>query len=184
MPAGAAQNGSHFYLSLPNSNANVDKYVDHSSSLRLWYLELASVRDKCLTFVNFGNISLRMGPLWNCHLIHWLSIAGSKHNLTFPFGFGTSTLLLHQSAVSFMPIGVMISSWCSHSSSSLNGFCNVQTTCHGGGCYSLLLCFTFCETLPLKHYILVNASLNSLCICCVISAPASHQLLVWGLEWK
>ena len=35
------------------------------------------------TLVSFGNISLRMGPIWTGHMIAWLSLAGSKHNLTF-----------------------------------------------------------------------------------------------------
>ena len=43
----------------------------------------------------------------------WLSLARSKHNLTFPFGFGTDTKLLHHSAASSMPRGVMMSSFCS-----------------------------------------------------------------------
>ena len=49
--------------------------------------------------------------------------AGSKHKLTFTFGCGASTKLLHHSAVSSMPSDVMMSGCCSPSCS-LNSLCN------------------------------------------------------------
>ena len=82
-------------LYLPNWCANVLKYDDWLSSLRLWYLELVSIRDEYFALVIFGNISLR---------------------------FHTNTKLLHHSAISSTPRNTMCCCY-SHSSSSLNGFC-------------------------------------------------------------
>ena len=36
LPTGAAPNGSHFYLYLPNWHTNVIRYDDFSSNFRLW----------------------------------------------------------------------------------------------------------------------------------------------------
>ena len=91
LPDGVAPDGSLLYLYLPNCHINVVKSDDHSSSLRLWYPELASIRDRYLPLISFGNISLKVGPQWTGHVSAWLSHAGSKNNLTFLFGFGTST---------------------------------------------------------------------------------------------
>ena len=101
------------YLYLPNWHTYVVRYDHHSSSLRLWYPELASIREKYLMLVSFGNISWRVHPLWTGHMSNWLCLVGSKQNLAFH-----STKLLHHSAVSSMPSGVM-SSCCCHSSYSL-----------------------------------------------------------------
>ena len=65
-------------------------YDDCSSSLRLWYPELTSIRDKYVTLVRFGTISLRVGPQWTGCMSAWLS-SGSKHNLNFQFGIDTRT---------------------------------------------------------------------------------------------
>ena len=66
---------------------------------------------------------------WDLYgLVVWVlgyALLDLKHNPTFPFGFGTSTKLLHISAVSSTPGGMIMSSCCSCSSSTLNGLCNV-----------------------------------------------------------
>ena len=91
----------------------------------------------CALF-NFGNISYSVGSLWTGLISAWLSLAGSKHNLTFPLGFGMTTKLLYLYAVSSMPSSAMMSCSWSHSNSSLNGFCNAYATHPRGvwyGCY-------------------------------------------------
>ena len=140
-PARTAPNGSHLYLYLPNWLVNVVKYDDCSSSLRLWYPELKSTRGKYCTLVSFRNISLSLGPLWTGCVSALLSCVGSKHNLTFPLGFGTNKKLLHHPAVSSTQSTVMKSCVFSCSSSSWNGFCNAYATCLGrlGMAYCLAL---------------------------------------------
>ena len=54
LPAGTALNGKHLYLYLPNWHANVVRYDVFLSSLRLWYMELASIIDMYFTPVSFG----------------------------------------------------------------------------------------------------------------------------------
>ena len=63
LSADAAPNGSHLYLYLPNWHVDMVNYDDYSFHLRLWYLELSPIRDKYLTLVSFGNISLKVGPM-------------------------------------------------------------------------------------------------------------------------
>ena len=103
LPTGTALNGKHLYLYLPNWHGNVVRYDDFLSGLRLWYLELASIIDMCLTPVSFGSISFSVGPLCIGLIGTWLSLAGSKHNHTLPFALGTTTKLLHHSDISSMP---------------------------------------------------------------------------------
>ena len=131
-PTGAALNGSHLYLYLPNWHANVVRYDDFSSNFRLWYPELASIIDIYLTLLSLGSISFNVGPLSIGHINAWFNWAGSKHNLTLPLALGTNTKLLHHSAVLSTPSGVMISILCNQSNSSLNGFCSTYATCLGG----------------------------------------------------
>ena len=50
------------------------------------YPDFAFLRDKYFALVSFWNISLRVGLQWTGHASAWLSLAGSKHNLTFPLG--------------------------------------------------------------------------------------------------
>ena len=53
------------------------------------------MKDTYFVLGGFGNISLIVGPLWAIHMRAWLHLAGSKHNLTFPLGFGINTKPLH-----------------------------------------------------------------------------------------
>ena len=103
-----------------------------------------------------------VGPLCIGLINAWLSHAGSKHSLTLPFALGTNTKLLHHSAVLSIPRGVMMSISCSHSSSSLNSFCNAYATCLGGAWYALLLGLSCNENVPSKHPILLNTLPNVL----------------------
>ena len=121
-PAGAAPNGSCLYLYLQNWHENMVRYDDCSSNLRLWYLELSFIRDKYFALVTFGNILLRVDPLWTGHINASFNLAGSRHYLTYLFGFGTSMKPLYHSAVSSIPMGVIMSCCCSHTNSSLNCF--------------------------------------------------------------
>ena len=81
--------------------------------------ELASIREKYFALLNFGNILEWV--LYTGHINASFNLSGSRHNLTFPYGFETNTKLLHHSAVLSMPRDVIISCCCSHASSSLNG---------------------------------------------------------------
>ena len=98
-PAGAAPNGRHLYLYLPNWHVNV-RYADFSPSFRLWHPELASIRERYFALLSFGRISFRVGPLCIGHISAWFRDAGSRHSLTLPLALGTSTKLLHHSNVS------------------------------------------------------------------------------------
>ena len=120
LPAGTALKGKCFYLYLPNGQANVVKYDNCLSNLILWYSELASMMDMYCTLLSFGSISLSVGPLCISLINAWLSCTGSKHSHALPFALGTTTKLLHHSAVLSTPRGAMMSSSCSHFSSSLN----------------------------------------------------------------
>ena len=102
------------------------KYDDCLSKLILWQPELTSMMDMYCTLLSFGSISFSVGLLCISLINTWLSHAGSKHSLTLPLALGTNTKLLHHSAISSIPRGAMMSISCSHSSSFLNGFCNVM----------------------------------------------------------
>ena len=54
-------------------------------------------------------MSFNMGPLQTGLINAWFHLTGSKHNLTLPFALGTNTKLLHHSAVSSIPSGVIMS---------------------------------------------------------------------------
>ena len=74
-----------------------------------------------LTPANLGKKSLRVEPL-SIGLIRTLfNQAGSKHNLTLPFAFATSTKLLHHSYVSSTSRGTIIVYFCRLSSFSYRG---------------------------------------------------------------
>ena len=148
---GAASNGNLLYLYLPNWHMDVVRFNDLSSSLRLWYPKLTSIRESYFTLHNLGKISLSVGPLWTGLLSAWFSFAGSKYSLTFPLGLVMRTKLLHHSAVSAMPSGVMVSCCCSHSNSSLNDFCSAYAMHLRGAWYGLLSGFSCKENVPSKH---------------------------------
>ena len=122
LPTGAAPNRSGMYLYLPNWQANVVRYNDFSSTLKLWYPELAYIIDKYLTLFRLGSISFNVGPQCIGFINAWFNHAGSRHSLTLPLALGTNTKLLHHSAVSSTPSGVIISICCNWSNSSLNSF--------------------------------------------------------------
>ena len=130
-PTGATPNGRCLYRYLPNGHANVVRYHDWVSNPTLWYPKLTSIIDMYFTLFSLGNISLSVGPLCIGLINAWFSHAGSRHSLTLPFTLGTNTKLLHHSTISSTPNGVMMSIFCRHSSSSLNGFCNAYATCLG-----------------------------------------------------
>ena len=163
--ADAALNDSCLYLYLPNWPVNVVRHDDCSSSLSLWYWECASIINKYLMLNSFGNIPLRVGPLLTGCMDAWLTLVGSKNNLAFPLSFGTSLKLLHPYTVLSMPHGMMMSSCCRHSSSSLNSFCNAWTLGRPG-----IVCCN--ENIPLNHLLPVNTALNSPCNTYTISALA------------
>ena len=161
---------------------NVMRYDDFSSNLRLWYPELTSIRDKYFTLFNFGKISLCVGPLWTGLISTWLSLAGSRHSLTLPLGFGKSTKLLHHYVVSSMPNGVIISYCWNLSNFHLNSFLSAYATCCGDAWYGLLSGFTCNENIPSKHPIPVHTSSNSFCNCFDISVLAFCHSLCLALE--
>ena len=68
--------------------------------------------------VNFGNILLKVDPMWTSCINASLNLAGSRNDLTCPFGFGTVAPLCFSSA----PRDVTMSCCCSHSNYSLNDF--------------------------------------------------------------
>ena len=128
-------------------------YDDLSSSLRLWYPELASIWQRYFMFFNFGKISLSVGPLWTGLMSTWFSLGGSKHSLTFQLGLGMRTKLLYHSAVSSMPSGVMMSCCWNLPDSSLNSFCNAYAMCLRGAWYGLLSRLAAKKCIPSKHLI-------------------------------
>ena len=139
-PAGTAPNGYLLHLYLPNQHTNVVRYDDLWSNIMLWYHELATIRERYCVLFNFGNISLNVGCLWTGLINAWVSFSGSRHNLTYPFGFVTDTKVLHHSTVSSMPSGAMMSCCCSHSNSSLNGLCGgyaMHLRLSGMACYQV-----------------------------------------------
>ena len=137
-PASTAPNGWCLYPYLPNGQANMVRYDNWLSNLILWYPKLALMIDIYCTLLSFGSISLSFGPLCISLINAWLSCTGSKYSCTIPFAFGTTTKLLHHSAILPTPRGVMMSSSCSCFGSSLKGFCNAYAMCLGGAWYGLL----------------------------------------------
>ena len=109
-------------------------------------------------FLSFGSMSFSIGPLCIGLINTWLSHTGSKHSHTLPFALGTNTKLLHHSAILSTPRGAMMSISCSHSSSSLNGFCNAYAMHLGGAWYGLLLGLSCKENVPSKHPILLDTA--------------------------
>ena len=169
-PAGAAPNGSHLYLYLPNWQTNVVRYDAFSSSLKLCYLELASRSERYLMLSNFGNISFSVGPMCIGLISAWFNHARSRHGLTIPLALGTNTKLLHHSDISLTPRDAIMSCCCSLSNSSWNGFCSAYAMCLGGAWYGLLSGLSCKENVPSKQPMPLNTSSKSLCICCVDSA--------------
>ena len=62
----------------------------------------------------------------------WFNHAGSKHSLTLVLALGTNTKLIHHSDILSTSSGVIMSSCCTLSISSLNGFCSAYATHLGG----------------------------------------------------
>ena len=87
--------------------------------------------------VNFGNMSLVVGPLCTCLMSTWFNLVGLRHSHTNLFGLGTCTKLLHQSGVSSIPRGTTICCCNSQSNSSFNGLCNVYAMPLKGTSYGL-----------------------------------------------
>ena len=123
LPAGTAPNSRCLYLYLPNGQANVVRYNDCISSLRLWYPELTSIMNMYCTLFSLGSISFSVGPLCIGLINAWLGCTGSRHGWTnyhFTVCFGYQ----HKAITPFChvlstPRGVMMSIPCRHSSSSL-----------------------------------------------------------------
>ena len=115
-------------------------------------------------------MSFNIGPQCIGLINAWLSHAGSKHNCILPFALGTNTKLLHHSAVSSTPSGIMMSSSCSCWSSSLNGFCSAYAMHLRGTWYDLLSGLSCKENMPSKHPILLNTSPYVSYILCVMAA--------------
>ena len=127
-PAGAAPNSSLLYLYLPNWHVNVVRYDDLSSNLRLWWPDLASIRERYFTLFSFRKISLSVGPLWTGLMSAWFSFARSKYSLTLQLDSGMRTKFLYHSAISSTPRAVLMSCCWSLSNFSLKGFCSAYAT--------------------------------------------------------
>ena len=138
LPTGTALKGSCLYWYWPNGHVNVDRYDEFSSNFKLQYPKLTFIIDIYFTLLNLGSMSFNVGPLWTGLINASFNLAGSKHNLTLQFAFGTNTKLLHHTAVSSTPSGVIMSSFCSWSNSSLHGFCSIYATHLGGAWFGLL----------------------------------------------
>ena len=169
-PAGAAPNSSHLYLYQPNWHVNVVSYKDLSSNFWLWYPDLASISEMSLTLLSFGIMLLNLGPLCMGLIKAWFSHAWSKHSLTLPLALCTNTKLLHHSAISLNPSGVIMSCCCSLSNSSLNSFCNAYDKHLVGALYGLPSGFSYNKNVPSKHLMPLNTSSNFQFICYVNSA--------------
>ena len=87
-PVSATQNGRHMYPYLPKGHGIVVMYDKSSSILKLWYLELESMRIMFLTPTNQGKMSLQLGPLWIGLIRSLLNCNGSKHSPTLLLTFG------------------------------------------------------------------------------------------------
>ena len=87
--------------------------------------------------VSFGNISFIIGPLYSVLISAWLSLAGSRHSLTFLLTLSSDTKLLHHSDV-LSTFRATIIDFCNLSISSSNGFCNAYLTCLRGAWYSMV----------------------------------------------
>ena len=168
-PAGTGPKGRSLYWYLPNGHVNVVRYDNWVSNHKLWYPKLTSIIDMYFTLFSLGNISLSVGLLFISLIKAWFSHVGSRHSLTLPFALGTNTKLLHHSAISSIPNGVMMSIFCRYSSSSLNGFCNMYATCLGGTWYGLLSGLSCKENVPLKHPIPLDMSPNVSWIFCILA---------------
>ena len=81
--------------------------------------------------LRLGSMSFNVEPLCMGHINAWFNHAGCKHNLTLPLALGINTKLLHHSDISSTLSGAVISSCCSLSNLSLNGFCSMYATHHG-----------------------------------------------------
>ena len=75
-PASAALNGNRLYLYLPNWHANIMRYDDLSSSFKLWYLELTSLRERYFTLLSFGSMTLSVGSYVLVFLVFDLVMLG------------------------------------------------------------------------------------------------------------
>ena len=70
---------------------------------------------------NLGSMFFDVRPLWMDLISALLSLARSRHSLTFPFALGTNMKLICHSDVSSMPGGTITCCLCSLSSSSFRG---------------------------------------------------------------
>ena len=120
-----------------------------------------------ILLLSLGNILFNVGPLCIGLINAWFNHNRSKHNLTLWLALGTNTKLLHHSAISSTPSGVIMSSYCNLSSLSLNGFCSQYATCLGGTWSGLLSGLSCNENVPSKHPMPLNTLSNSVCICYV-----------------
>ena len=119
------------------------------------------------TLFDLGKKLLSVGPLWTGLISAWLSPALSRHSLTFPLGFGTSTKLLHHPATSSMPSSVVMSCFRSHSNSSLKNICCVWAWSQGHLIGFAVSCYEQWEH-SIKASYSTKISLKSLFSCFVI----------------
>ena len=90
--ADATPNVSCICLYLPKGK---EKWYDgSSSSFQLWYPELTLMSMRSLTPTSLSKMLLRVRPMWIGLIMTLFNLAGSRHNQTLPFAFGTSTKLL------------------------------------------------------------------------------------------
>ena len=105
-------------------------------------------------------------------------------NTTWHYHLGTNIKLLHHSAISSTPSGVIISICCNWSNSYVNGCCSIYVTDLGGTWYGLLLGLSCNENVPSKHPMPLNTFLNFLCICYASLALFLLSISVFGQARK
>ena len=68
-------------------------------SFKLWYPELAFVREIYFALLSFGRTLFRVGPLCMGLISAWFRHAGSRHNLTIPLALLLSSAYVFKLAV-------------------------------------------------------------------------------------
>ena len=140
-PAGTVPNGSLIYWYLQNVQDSALKNNDLSLTLKLLYLNLASISMMYLSPTSLKCMLYSVGSLWIGQINVLSNHARPKHNLTFPLALGTRHLL-HHSDISSTSEGIIICCFCSNSISSFSGFCTTKGTLLGGAWNGGLPSFT------------------------------------------
>ena len=116
-----------------------------------------------LTPASLSIILFNIRPMFKGLIYDLLGLAGSRHKCTLPLVLGARAKLLYHSGVSCMPNCTIICSFCSLTSSSINGYQSAYVT-HGGALFGQLP-YLICKlNVSPKHPIPERILLNSLCI--------------------